>query len=73
MRQGFGIRQRFWMRQVYNIRQRFWIRQVFSIRQLDALIFLYIVCGAHILYIFLHSYLVCANNIIGANILRFVG
>jgi hypothetical protein len=25
------------------------------------------------LYIFLHSCLVCANNLIGANVLRFLG
>jgi hypothetical protein len=36
--------------------------------------FLYIFFSACLyLCIFLHSYLVCANNLIGANVLRFIG
>jgi hypothetical protein len=71
MRQVLTIRQRFWMRQVFTIRQRFWMRQVFAIHQRFeganvfgyANVFVYTVFAAPIfLYIFLHSYLICANN-----------
>jgi hypothetical protein len=34
---------------------------------------LYIFLVPIFLYIFLHSYLVCTNNLIGANILRLLG
>ncbi len=63
VRQHFCRRKHFSMRQVFSIRQRFWMRQCFCI-YFAAPIFL---C------IFLHSYLVCANNSIGADILRLLG
>ncbi len=44
-----------------------------SAKVLDAPMFLYIFCGAYILCVFLHSYLVCASNLIGANVLRLSG
>ncbi len=34
---------------------------------------LYIFCSAYIFVYFLHSYLVCANNLIGSKVLRYLG
>jgi hypothetical protein len=75
MRQGFGIRQGFWMRQCFCIRQGFWMRQCFCIRQgfwMRQCFCIYFAAPIF-LCIFLHSCLVCANNLIVANILRFLG
>ncbi len=75
MRQGFAIRQRFWMRQCFSIRRRFRRGQCFCIRQgfwMHQCFCIYFAAPIF-LCIFLHSYLVCANNLIGANVLRFLG
>ncbi len=78
IRQVFSIRQRFWIRQVCSIRQRFWMHQVFTIRQrfwrrqcfwMSQCFCIYF-AEPIFLCIFLHSYLVCANNLIGTDILR---
>ncbi len=74
MRQVFSIRQRFWMHQIFSIRQRFWVRQCFCIRRVfqGAPMFCIYFAAPIFLYIFLHSYLVCDNNLTDANVLRLV-
>ncbi len=63
------------MSQVFAILRVFRLRQVSTIRQvfLAGAEFLYIFLALKFLYIFLHSYLVCANNLIGTNVLRLLG
>jgi hypothetical protein len=46
---------------------------LYSPKFLDAPMFCICFAAPIFLCIFLHSYLVCANNLIGANILRFLG
>jgi hypothetical protein len=73
--QTLSIRQRFWMRQTFNICQRFWMRQAFRIRQrfwMRQTLCIYFAVPIF-LRIFLHFYLICANNLIGANVLRLLG
>ncbi len=69
MRQCFWIRRVFWMRQCFWIRRVFWMRQCFWIRRVfwTRQCFVYFT-ALTFLYIFLRSYLVCANNLIGANV-----
>jgi hypothetical protein len=74
IRQVFGIRLIFWMRQVFTIRLIFWMSQVFTIRQVfTRRQCFYLFFSAIFLYIFLHSYLVCADNLTGADILELLG
>jgi hypothetical protein len=67
----FSIRLIFGMRQVFTIRQVFSIRLIFGMRQVFTRRRYFVYFAAPIfLYIFLHFCLVCADNLIGANILE---
>jgi hypothetical protein len=68
-RQVFTIRLRFGMPQVFGIHQVFTRRQCFWMRQCFCIYF----AAPLFLYIFLHLYLVCANNLTGADILELLG
>jgi hypothetical protein len=57
------VRLLFLLRQVFTVRQRFSWRQCFCIY----------FAAAIFLYLHLHFYLVCANNLIGADILELIG
>jgi hypothetical protein len=58
--------QGFWMCQCFCMRQGFWMRQCFCMRQSFeyANVFVYICGRLNFCVFYLHSYLVCANNLL---------